>query len=199
MTTPNLDLPTLPNGSVNTSLGFNDAMQTIDTFLPLIVQSLTVTTPPTTVSGDVGKRWIIPAGASGVWAGKTGEIALCTAAGVWAYLTAPQYILAFDLNTSAEYQFLPAGWQLFREVAGSLSSVLSRSVTAPPGSPGETDAYIVPAGATGDWASHVGKIATYWYGAWVYSTPQPGWLSFIQSETKLSAYYSGAWSAGISI
>ena len=44
--------------------------------------------------------------------------------------------------------------------------VLSRTTTAPPGSPADGDAYIVAAGATGAWAGHDDEIAYWFQSAW---------------------------------
>lgn len=78
-------------------------------------------------------------------------------------------------------------------------SVIDRDLTAPPGTPAAGDTYIVGAAATGDWATHDGKVAVWSGSAWVFYTPRTGWVAFIEDEIKLAAYYSGAWSAGIAI
>lgn len=78
-------------------------------------------------------------------------------------------------------------------------SVKDRDLTAPPGSPAAGDTYIVGASATGAWATHDKKVAVWSGSAWVFYTPRTGWVAFIEDETKLAAYYSSAWSAGISI
>lgn len=50
--------------------------------------------------------------------------------------------------------------------------VLSTTTTAPPGSPADGDSYYIPTGATGEWATHVGEIATWDAdeGEWEYET-----------------------------
>lgn len=83
--------------------------------------------------------------------------------------------------------------------AGVHLSVKDRDLTAPPGSPAAGDTYIVGASATGAWATHDKEVAVWSGSAWVFYTPRTGWVAFIEDETKLSAYYSSAWSAGISI
>lgn len=109
MPTPNLNLPTAPAGATDLSIAFNDAMQVVDAFLPLVVQDKDLSAPPATVGGDVGKRWIIGAAPTGDWAGKAGQIALCTDAGVWKYLAAPLFIRAYVVDESAEYRQTAAG------------------------------------------------------------------------------------------
>lgn len=84
MATPNLNLPTLPGGATDASVAYNQAMQLLDSIAQLSIVAITPT-PPTTTGADVGKSWIIADAATGIWAGKDGQLALCTAADVWAY------------------------------------------------------------------------------------------------------------------
>jgi hypothetical protein len=54
-------------------------------------------------------------------------------------------------------------------------------------------AYLVPADATGTWASQAGKIAFGEAGAWVYKTPAKGWIAFAR-DTDIEQYHDGtAW------
>jgi len=60
--------------------------------------------------------------------------------------------------------------------------VLSRT-TDEPTSPSEGDRYIVPVGSTGtNWSGHDNDIAEYKNGAWVFNTPEAGWLTFVLDE-----------------
>lgn len=52
--------------------------------------------------------------------------------------------------------------------------VISMTTTAPPVSPAQGDAYLVPNGATGVWAANVGRVAEWTGSAWSYSTPANG-------------------------
>lgn len=86
-------------------------------------------------------------------------------------------------------------------------TVNDATITAPPATPAEGDAYIVPTGATGAWAGLVGRIAQWWGGAWRSTTAglhqivanravaitQPGaylrrtaggWVNFVASVTE---------------
>lgn len=86
MTTPNLALEQVPSNSLQPGTAVNDALQVLDATVQPVAQALT-NTPPTTVLADVGKAWLIGAAPTGVWAGKAGQVALCTAAATWRYLT----------------------------------------------------------------------------------------------------------------
>ncbi len=55
-----------------------------------------------------------------------------------------------------------------------LGGVISQSTTAPPGSPAEGDAYIVPFGASGVWVGHVQDIAYFFGGVWNFLPPSVG-------------------------
>ncbi len=76
-------------------------------------------------------------------------------------------------------------------------SVASRTVTTPPASPADGDRYIVPSGATGDWAGRADQIAVRINGVWEYHVPRVGWVCFIADEDKLAVYKATGWSAGI--
>lgn len=110
MATPNIDLPTVPNGQTNISAAFNDAMQLIDALLHLTVEDKDLSAPPATVSGDVGKRWIIGAAPTGDWAGHAGKIALCTAAGLWRIIPAREGYEAWVIDEGAKYRYESGTW-----------------------------------------------------------------------------------------
>ena len=72
-------------------------------------------------------------------------------------------------------------------------AVISRTITAPPGSPDEGDTYIVAPSATGAWAGKDGKFACWLDGAWSYRTPADGWLAYIVDAGVLAVHQAGAW------
>jgi hypothetical protein len=53
-------------------------------------------------------------------------------------------------------------------------SVNSMTLANAPGAPSAGDAYLIPTGATGIWASNVGKIAQWTGSVWTYLTPPDG-------------------------
>lgn len=55
-----------------------------------------------------------------------------------------------------------------------LGGVVSRTETAPPGSPAAGDGYIVASPATGLWAGHEDDIAYYFGGVWLFLSPEVG-------------------------
>lgn len=112
MPTPNLNLPTVPNGQTNISVAFNELAQILDVFTPLAVEDKDLSAPPTTTTPDVGKRWIVAATPTGAWAGQAGNIALCTAANVWAFFEPPPYVIAYVIDETAEYRNIAGTWTL---------------------------------------------------------------------------------------
>jgi len=74
-------------------------------------------------------------------------------------------------------------------------SVISRTLTAPPGSPSDGDRYIVAAGATGAWAGWDWNIAYYVDGGWTRLVPNPGWTAWVDTEALLFTWDGSAWTA----
>ncbi len=79
----------------------------------------------------------------------------------------------------------PADWtQLFQALqimglsigarARRWTSVISMTLSSAPGAPAGGDTYLVPAGATGIWSTHVGAIAEWNGAAWSYVIPPNG-------------------------
>lgn len=122
-TTPNIPLTEYPTGALTPSAPYNDAMQVIDALMRPggLIQDKDLTTPPTTVSADVGKRWIIPTGAIGVWAGKVDQIALCTGATLWRYFIPTEGWRVYVLDENIDYLYTggSSGWDPAAAIAVS--------------------------------------------------------------------------------
>ena len=71
-------------------------------------------------------------------------------------------------------------------------SVTSRAIATPPASPSDGTAYIVGSSPTGAWSGQTGKVAIYFAG-WRFKTPKPGWIAFVQAESKLVVYTGSSW------
>lgn len=121
-TTPNALLEEWPSGTPSGSVPVNDALQVIDALLRPggIVQDKDLTAPPTTVFADAGKRWIVGPSATGAWAGKDGQIALCTAADTWRYFTPSEGWRAYLLDEDAEYTHNGTAWELASPPFGTI-------------------------------------------------------------------------------
>lgn len=83
------------------------------------------------------------------------------------------------------------------------SAVISRTVTSPPA--GVAGAcYIIPVGATGDWATRPNQIAVYRVGqsAWEYYPAEEGWVFTVLDEGTWgtqTVFKGGAWSPGVAL
>jgi hypothetical protein len=80
------------------------------------------------------------------------------------------------------------------------ASVISKALTAPPGSPAEGDCYIVAGGggtATGAWASWEKRIARFQDGQWTSFLPGAGsgigWTCWVQDESTLYTFDGTTW------
>lgn len=79
-----------------------------------------------------------------------------------------------------------------------IRSVIDKDLTTPPVSPTLGDAYVVPAGASGDWASNPDDITVYTARGWVFIGAKTGQMVFVEDETAFYHFnLSGAWEAGI--
>lgn len=54
------------------------------------------------------------------------------------------------------------------------TAVISSTLSSAPGAPARGDTYLIPAGATGIWATNVGQIAEWTGSEWMYTTPPDG-------------------------
>jgi hypothetical protein len=74
-------------------------------------------------------------------------------------------------------------------------SVLTRSLSTPPGSPATGARYIVGAGPSGSWSTFVaGDIAEYDGAAWSNRTPATGNLAYVVDEALVLVWATSAWS-----
>lgn len=72
-------------------------------------------------------------------------------------------------------------------------AVASRAATAPPPAPADGARYLLPAGASGEWAGHAGAVALRMEGAWRFLPPREGWRCWVSDEDKLLVYDGAAW------
>ncbi len=72
-------------------------------------------------------------------------------------------------------------------------AVMDRDLTAPPDAPSEGDAWIVAAGATGDWAGHDGEVAAWQGGVWRFHAPRAGWIAWVEDEQLMVLHDGSGW------
>jgi hypothetical protein len=73
-------------------------------------------------------------------------------------------------------------------------SVLDKDKNDAPAAPNESDMHIIASQASGEWAGKENQIAAYQNGAWIYYSPQNGWLAWVSNENKLLVWNDSTWS-----
>lgn len=82
---------------------------------------------------------------------------------------------------------------LLLEGFAGFTSLKSRAVAAPPGSPAQGDRYLIAASPTGAWTGKAGSIAVYINTSWDFVTPWEGLFAWVADEATLIRYHSAAW------
>jgi hypothetical protein len=72
-------------------------------------------------------------------------------------------------------------------------AVLDRDLNGPPGAPDVNMRYIVGPAPTAEWSGKANQVAAWDGAAWVFHTPEPGWLAFILDENGLLVWSGSAW------
>lgn len=72
-------------------------------------------------------------------------------------------------------------------------AVLAMNIAAPPSSPAAGARYIIPAGATGDWAGKENQIAVRIGDAWEYYAPAAGWHAYNVDDGATYVFSGAAW------
>jgi hypothetical protein len=72
-------------------------------------------------------------------------------------------------------------------------SVVSRDEAVPPASPAEGERRHIGAAPEGAWAGQAGRIAELRDGGWLFHTPQPGWVMWVETEGLLLVFDGAAW------
>lgn len=79
------------------------------------------------------------------------------------------------------------------DALGGTAAVLDKDLTTPPTPTGSGDGYIVPAGASGDWATKAKYLAYDYNSAWVYFPPWKGATVYVDDEDKDYKYDGANW------
>jgi len=117
MSTPNVAIPTVPEGTLDPAAGLNAALDVIDVLLALLqrgVISMTLTAPP--ISPADGDMYVVAAPATGAWAAHETAVARYVEDGAFWTFYAPATRIAFLLNQADGqlYQYTgdsPVDWE----------------------------------------------------------------------------------------
>lgn len=123
MTTPLLSLPEIAEGVANQVPIHNTALRHIEAKLVRALSMITMA-PPAAVEGD---SYIIPAGASGAWSGKTGQIAAFIG-GAWSYAMPIEGVRLWVNDLDVEYVYDGAAW--ITNGGGDTSGAITDAITA---------------------------------------------------------------------
>ncbi len=72
-------------------------------------------------------------------------------------------------------------------------AVVARDRTAPPSTPVEGEAWLVPPEGVGAWSGMGGRIAARRAGAWMFLEPRAGWLCWVVAEARLLVHDGTTW------
>lgn len=175
------------------------------------VLSKTPTEPPG--SPSLGDAYLVPAGATGAWAGKANYVAVKTARG-WEFVNFGVGRLLYVEDIDAYYRRNAAGvWAIglgasalgagsvnILNVLGANASfslkVENQATNAPPASPTAPTAYIIGPLPTGAWAGNAGKLAICLVnGSFTIITPVEGDEVYDKSLQTFYTFRSSAWQA----
>ena len=75
--------------------------------------------------------------------------------------------------------------------------IITRTSTAPPGSPVDGGLYYVPTSPTGAWSGQSGKLALYFASAWTFITPATGAVLYSTEDKQPMRWTGSAWAAAL--
>ena len=82
---------------------------------------------------------------------------------------------------------------LARLDAAAQLRVVSSALLVPPATAADGESYLVPAGATDEWAGSAGRIAVWSNGGWLFLAPMAGWRVWDESLAAHRTYDGSAW------
>lgn len=108
MSTDRLGLSTLVSGQSQKEISVNMALQRLDAFVQMAVESVGLTNPP---SGVGGSLYVVGIGAIGVWAGQDNNIAHFSS-GAWCFYVPFEGMRLWDKETAAALVYQAGAWKL---------------------------------------------------------------------------------------
>jgi hypothetical protein len=115
--TPRLDLPFIMGGQALKHITHNEALARLDALVQPVVQSATLTEPPT--APLPGEAWLVPIDATGAWSGHAGEIAAWQDT-AWRFLDPAEGWQVFDRQSGTLRIFAGTQWVAVAAVGSGL-------------------------------------------------------------------------------
>jgi hypothetical protein len=125
MDTPNLALPLMAAAQAQKHITHNEALAMLDALTQLCVSSRVAASPP--AAPAEGARFLVPAGGSGPFAGKAGQIALFDG-GLWRFLAPKAGWIAYVADEAAALIHDGAGWAPLGAAIGEMGQLASLGI-----------------------------------------------------------------------
>jgi hypothetical protein len=127
----NLGLPYIAPSQAQKHVTHNEALRVLDGAVQIGALSATVTAPP---AATEGQRWLVPAGATGSWAGQFGKVAMWQDGG-WTFLSPRTGWSAWVDDEAGNRVYHGGSWQPYGVASLQDVESLGIGMTAPGGTP----------------------------------------------------------------
>lgn len=104
-------LPFLAVGQAQKEITHNEALLRIDALLHMSIISELSAPPMVDIAADAGKSWLVGANATGIWAGKDGNIAHWQG-GSWRYIVPAERMRVWNVASNVEIIFVDGQWEV---------------------------------------------------------------------------------------
>jgi hypothetical protein len=115
--TARLTLPFIMPSQAQKHITHNEAIEALDALVQPVVESRVLTAPPGTPLA--GEAWIVPAGATGAWAGHGGEIAAFQS-GAWRFFDPAPGWQVYDRSDLTQLVFEAGAWTPLTSLGAAL-------------------------------------------------------------------------------
>ena len=109
LASPRFDLPLLAVAQAQKEITHNEALILIDALLHPVAEGVNAE-PPSLVTEDAGKCWIIGADATGIWVGRDDALACWTGSG-WRYIAPVVGMAVIDRSDGVRFLWSGSDWQ----------------------------------------------------------------------------------------
>jgi hypothetical protein len=124
---PKLGVPLIEASQAQKHATHNEGVLMLEALLSAVVLASDLTIPP--ASPEEGDLYIVPAGASGLWQGEAGRLALFLG-GAWSFTDAAAGFEAFDATSGNRLQFLGGMWRVTASYGAAGARSANRTIEA---------------------------------------------------------------------
>ncbi|HEX8445133.1 MAG TPA: DUF2793 domain-containing protein [Sphingomonas sp.] len=105
--TERFELPWIMTGQAQKEVTHNEALARVDMLLHPVAESMVLATPP--ADPGAGRTWIVAAGGTGAWAGRTGSLAIWTEGG-WRFAAPVSGMLVWLIDQGRHVRWTGSAW-----------------------------------------------------------------------------------------